>query len=151
MPLTSDQIALVKENWRRVSTSSGNILARRFYSRLFALDPSLEGTLFRETDMEQQGKKLADTLSFAVKGLDHLEFLVPAIGQLGDRHQGYGVSEQHYELVKVALLDALRTCSERENGEFDSATEAAWSATYNALAEIMKSGSTGPSAAVPGI
>ena len=147
--LTADQIALVKENWQRVSISSG-ILARRFYSRLFELDPKLESTLFRDTDMEQQGKKLADTLSFAVRGLDHLELLVPAIGQLGERHEGYGVSERHYDFVKQALLDALRSCSER-GGEFDEATEAAWVATYDTLAAIMKDGSQGASTAVPGI
>lgn len=137
-PLTPDHVRLVRQSWRLLE-SKQSMVAKLFYTRMFQLEPSLE-KLFRATDMEQQRKKFSDTITVAVKGLDHFEVLVPAIGQLGQRHTGYGVREEHYGIVKMALLESLGT----HLGEsFAGETEEAWSITYDVLAEIMKRGPSG--------
>lgn len=145
-PLTPEQVRLVKESWSDLAKRRG-LVTRRFYSRLFELDPSLK-SLFDETDMEQQGKKFADTLTFAVRGLDHFDILGPAIGQLGARHIDYGVEDRHYELVREALFDSFRS---NLGARFTEEIESAWLATYNALAEAMKKGPGTDSATIPGI
>ena len=46
-------------------------------------------------------------LTAAVKGLDHLEQLVPTVKALGRRHGTFGVTDAHYETVASALLWTL--------------------------------------------
>ncbi|MCB1078774.1 MAG: hypothetical protein KDM64_13220, partial [Verrucomicrobiae bacterium] len=62
-PPDSEQVKLVKTCWKTLAGRRAEMV-RCFYGRLFELEPSLKGSLFRDTDMEQQGKKLEDTLSF---------------------------------------------------------------------------------------
>lgn len=144
-PPDAEQVKLVRASWRKLSTTGQRAqMVQCFYGRLFELDPAIRDRLFRDTDLVQQGKKLEDTLSFVVKGLDHFEFLVPSVGLLGERHTGYGVTEAHYDLLRQALLDALGATL---GDQFGSAECDAWRATYDALAGIMKQG---PAAAAAG-
>ena len=39
----------------------------------------------------------------AVENLNNLEAIVPAVQDLGRRHAGYGVQDQHYDSVASAL------------------------------------------------
>ena len=50
-------------------------------------------------DMGAQHRKLAQMLTAAVKGLDHLNRLVPVVQDLGRRHARYGVTDAHYDTV----------------------------------------------------
>jgi hemoglobin-like flavoprotein len=143
-PPDAEQVKLVRASWRKLSATGQRAqMVQCFYDRLFELDPAIRDRLFRDTDIVQQGKKLEDTLSFVVKGLDHFEFLVPSVGLLGERHTGYGVTEAHYDLLRQALLDALGATL---GDQFGSAECDAWRATYDALAGIMKQGPAAASA-----
>ncbi len=145
-PLTPGQVKLIKESWRILAPKLG-LVAKQFYARLFDLDPGLEA-FFSKIAMDQQGKKFTDTITIVVKGLDHFEMLVPAIGQLGSRHEGYGVKDEHYVVVKRALLGALGS---NLGDRFAGGTQEAWSITYDALAEIMKKGQQEGPVTIPGI
>jgi len=134
--LSPIQVSLVKASWKEIAPQSEEI-ARRFYANLFELD-STTRLLFEDTDMHAQGMKLMDIFTFVIKGLDQLEFLAPAIGDLGRNHLGYGVKTEHYALVEQALMEALR--SELKES-FTCETEEAWRITYDYLATIMKKGS----------
>ncbi len=71
----------------------------------------------------------------AVKGLNDIDKLVPAVESLGVRHAGYGVVDKHYDTVAEALLWAL------EQGLGDSFTpevKAGWTEIYLLLAGVMK-------------
>ncbi|CAN5766391.1 hypothetical protein BH11GEM2_BH11GEM2_10810 [soil metagenome] len=117
--------------------------ATLFYGRLFELDPSLR-SLFTSTDMAEQRKKLMQMITVAVRGLDHLDQIVPAVQALGRRHGGYGVTDSHYDTVGAALLWTL------EQGLGDAYTPAvheAWATTYGTLASVMKSAAAEPLAA----
>ena len=109
--------------------------AALFYGRLFEVDPSLR-PLFK-TDLKEQGKKLMTMIGVAVKGLDTLDQLVPAVQNLGRRHAGYGVTDAHYETVGGALLWTL----EKGLGSaFTPDVKSAWTTVYTVLATTMKAG-----------
>jgi hemoglobin-like flavoprotein len=107
--------------------------AKLFYGRLFEIDPSLQ-KMFR-TDMTEQRRKLMQMLMGAVKGLDHLDKLVPVVKDLGQRHATYGVEEQHYDTVGAALLWTL---GKGLGDAFTPETEEAWVAVYGLLSSVMK-------------
>jgi hemoglobin-like flavoprotein len=130
--MTGDQVKAVQESWRKVLPISATA-AELFYSRLFVLDPSLQA-LFKG-DMKAQGRKLMAMIGAAVAGLNDLPKLVPAVQDLGRRHGGYGVKDQHYETVGAALLWTL------EKGLGDAFTpdaKSAWTQVYGVLATTMK-------------
>jgi hemoglobin-like flavoprotein len=130
--MSPEQIHLVKSTWSKVEPIS-DTAATLFYNRLFELDPALR-PLFT-SDLGEQKKKLMQTLSFAVAGLNNLEGLLPVVRQLGKRHVGYGVKDSHYDTVAAALLWTL----EKGLGpEWTPEAKAAWTTVYLALAGTMK-------------
>ena len=105
----------------------------KFYDHLFSLDPALKG-MFKE-DMSVQSKKLVRMLATLVAGLESLETIVPTLEALAIRHVGYGVRDEHYNVVGQSLLWTL----EQQLGEaFTPEVRNAWIATYVLIAETMK-------------
>lgn len=132
-PMTPESRQIVQQTWQSVLPIA-DTAAALFYGRLFELDPSLR-PMFAKSDMKEQGKKLMQMIAVAVKGLDRLDELVPAVEALGRRHVGYGVQDGHYDTVGRALLWTLA----RGLGDaFTPAAEAAWTETYVTLASVMR-------------
>jgi hemoglobin-like flavoprotein len=130
--MNREQIKLVQESFEKV-VPIADAAAALFYGRLFDLDPALE-SLFKG-DMNEQGRKLMQMIGVAVKSLDRLEQVLPAVRALGARHAGYGVREKDYDTVGGALIWTLR----KGLGEdFTPETEAAWAEVYTTLAGVMK-------------
>lgn len=130
--MTVIDIILVKDSFRKVVPIADQA-ASLFYARLFELDPSLR-PLFRG-DLQEQGQKLMTMLATAVASLGKRDAILPALRQLGARHAGYGVRDEHYATVGAALLWTL----EKGLGpEFTPEVRAAWTATYTFLADTMK-------------
>jgi hemoglobin-like flavoprotein len=130
--MTPEQIELVKGSWAKVLPISDKA-AELFYGKLFELDPSLK-SLFKG-DMAEQGKKLMKMVNTAVNGLDRLNDIVPAVQQLGVRHIGYGVKDEHYDTVGAALLWTLGAGL---GDAFTEETKQAWATVYGILADTMK-------------
>ena len=131
----TNEIALVQSSWEQVLPIA-DTAAQLFYGRLFELDPSLRG-LFRQTDMAEQRKKLMQMITVAVRGLERLNELLPAVEALGLRHANYGVTSAHYDTVGDALIWTL------EQGLADAFTaevRSAWIETYTTLAAVMQRG-----------
>ena len=97
---------LIRTTWAQVVPIADQAAAL-FYQRLFEIDPSARD-LFRATDMVQQRKKLLQVLGVAVSSLDNLGALVKTVEDLGRRHAGYGVKDEHYDSVGAALLWTLQ-------------------------------------------
>ena len=97
MSLTPEQKRLVRSTWALVRPIQEEA-ARLFYGRLFETDPSTRH-LFAHSDMKRQGRMLMQTINIAVTSLDRLEQILPAIEDLGRRHAGYGVTDEHYASV----------------------------------------------------
>ena len=130
--LTVTQKTLVQDSFATIAPIADDA-AVLFYDRLFELDPSLKA-LFRG-DMQEQRKKLMQMLAAAVKGLDRLDQLVPAVQELGKRHVGYGVADSHYDTVGEALLWTLEMGLGRG---FTPEVKEAWTTVYGLLATTMK-------------
>ncbi len=122
--ITERQKRLVQESWADV-VPIAETAAELFYGHLFELDPSLKA-MFAHSSMKEQGKKLTQMITVAVKGLDHLGTIVPAVEALERQHVGYGVQDSHYETVGVALLWTLEQGLDER---FTPETAAAWTTT----------------------
>ena len=129
-------VSLVQQTWDQVLPIADDA-AQLFYGRLFELDPSLR-PMFAHSDMKEQRKKLMQMIGVAVRGLNKIDELLPAIRALGKRHVGYGVADHHYDTVGAALLWTL------EQGLGDAFTPEAresWTLVYTTLASVMKAAS----------
>src|SRR5262245_46372738 len=85
--------------------------------------------------MVAQRKKLLQTLSFAINGLNDFDALASKVEDLGRRHARYGVTDAQYDSVGVALLSTL------EQGlghEWTPAVASAWTEVYQLLSRIMR-------------
>ena len=132
--MTERQIELVQSSFTKVDAIS-DTAAGIFYGKLFELKPEFEETLFRNTDVKEQGKKLMNMLKIAVLGLSDLSKLVPAVEQLGIRHAGYGVKDDHYNTVAEALIYTLGVGL---GDDFTDEVKEAWVTCYILLADTMK-------------
>lgn len=129
--MTPEQIQLCKSSWANVVPIADQAAAL-FYQNLFEADPSLK-PLFKG-DMEEQGKKLMDMISSAVRLLDKPDVLIPVVQRLGAGHVKYGVEDSHYETVGGALI---KTLSMGLGDAFTPETEEAWLAAYTILSSTM--------------
>jgi len=130
--MTPQQKTLVQTTFAQVAPIADQAAAM-FYAKLFELDPSLRPMF--TTDLTEQGRKLMRMIGMAVNGLDRLDELVPVVRQLGTRHAGYGVRDEHYDTVAAALLWTL------EQGlgpAFTPNVKDAWTTVYGVLASTMK-------------
>ena len=131
---TETDIMLVRQTFDLVVPIAG-VAADLFYERLFYMAPSLRPMF--PTDMRDQKRKLMVMLAMAVNGLGDLDKLVPQLMQLGARHAGYGVKDEHYKVVGEALIWTL------ERGLADAFTpevERAWVRVYLLMAATMQAG-----------
>jgi hemoglobin-like flavoprotein len=139
--MTEEQKRLVQTTFARV-TPGMDAAAAAFYGRLFQLDPGLR-PLFTG-DMREQGRKLMRMIGLAVAGLDRLDELVPVVQQLGIRHATYGVRDEHYDTVAIALLWTLE---QGLGAAFTPEAREAWTAAYDLLASTMKAAAASAAAA----
>lgn len=136
MSLTARQKSLVQTSWSQVEPIA-ETAATLFYAKLFELDPALK-PLFT-SDPKEQGKKLMTMIAFAVRGLDNLAALVPAVQNMGKRHTGYGVQDSHYATVGAALIWTL---GQGLGPAFTDEVKEAWTTVYTILADTMKAGAS---------
>lgn len=132
--MTSHDAALVQESFRKLGPITDQ-MAALFFVRLFELDPSLRRQFCG--NMGQQSRRLVRLVAAAVRSLDHLERLQPAIRRLGVRQACHGARDEHYALSGSALLWTL----EKTLGpEFTPAVKNAWTQFYTILANAMLDG-----------
>src|SRR5712672_3226815 len=109
--MTATDKRLVRASLPSIAELSGPI-AMLFYGRLFQMDPRLR-PMFKQ-DIEVQGRKLMDMLTALTTNLNDFGGLIPVLKALGQRHAGYGVRPEHYQLVTDSLIWALGTALENE-------------------------------------
>lgn len=134
MSLTDAEKLLVTESFAKVAPISEKA-AELFYNRLWEIDPETK-TLFKSTNMREQGRKLMQTLATAVGALHNLEGIVPVVQQLGKRHIAYGVKKEQYDTVGQALIWTLE---QGLGADFTPETRDAWVKVYGLLASVATS------------
>jgi hemoglobin-like flavoprotein len=130
--MTPRQVELVQTTWEQCVPIADQAAAL-FYGKLFELEPNLK-PMFK-SDIKEQGRKLMQMITAAVRGLNDLNRLVPVVQDLGRRHVGYGVQDRHYDTVGTALIWTL------DKGLGDAFTvevKDAWTTVYTVLATTMK-------------
>lgn len=110
----------------------GEAPIQRFYERLFERAPHLR-PLF-SSDIKRQSRKFLQSLRVIVNSLSATERAAPVLQRLGERHRGYGVTADHYEVVGGVLID---TFSEVLEEDFTDEVREAWSAAFRLIASIM--------------
>jgi len=130
--MTPEQISLVQTSWQKVVQIKEKA-AELFYGKLFEMDPALK-PLFKG-DLTEQGRKLTGMINTVVVKLDNLGEIVPAVQDLGKRHVGYGVKDEHYDTVAGALLWTLGAGL---GDAFTDEVKEAWTSAYMILAGAMK-------------
>ncbi|RAY12468.1 hypothetical protein DPM19_25360 [Actinomadura craniellae] len=122
---------LLKENFALVA-GNGDDVAAYFYADLFERDPALRPMF--PASMAKQHEMLLTALTQIVGLVDNVPDLVPYLQDLGRRHRGYGVTDDHYPVVGASLLATLRHFS---GPEWDETLEQDWSAAYGVVADTM--------------
>jgi len=107
--------------------------ADSFYQRLFTSYPQAQ-KLFAHTDMKRQKNSLMATLATIVAIVERGDNLMPTLQRLGERHQRYGVTADHYPLVGSVLLETFK---EYIGPSFSFAMEEAWSKAFEIISSHM--------------
>jgi hemoglobin-like flavoprotein len=144
--MTPDRRQLVTESWKALAPNGPQVGAI-FYRRLFEIDPSLR-PLFKDAILDEQVRKLITMLDLIVHWLDIPERLVPVLKQLGARHHGYGVQDEHYGKVGTALMGTLE---EGLGDKFTPDLRSAWAEAYLLISSLMRRGAAKVSGAFPAI
>lgn len=111
--------------------------ARSFYQTLFKEYPEVK-VLFAEVNIEQQEKKLMDSLALIVESFRNIELLQGIIKKLGKRHLSYQVIAQHYQIVGGVLVATLKKYLGKE---WTAEVERVWIDAYHAIVDLMLEGS----------
>jgi nitric oxide dioxygenase len=129
--MTPEQIKIVRLTFAQAMNRKVEV-GMIFYERLFAIAPDTK-VLFRG-DIEEQSRKLMDTLAIAISNLRDTPALVGMLEALAHRHVTYGVRAEHYDKVGEALLWTL----EKVFGvAFTGEVRNAWATLYRIVAETM--------------
>jgi nitric oxide dioxygenase len=114
------------------ATRTPGALAETFYRRLFEAEPGFRAMF--PADLTGQERKLTAILATAVASIDRLDALVPAVENLGRRHQALGVRHEHYAPVGAALIAAIEDCAGRP---LDAAAREGWRRAFAWLTATM--------------
>lgn len=125
-------VEVLESSFIQIQANSDNF-AIAFYQNLFTDYPEIK-PLFINTDMEQQGKKLFDSLVLVVENVRHPELLRKALKELGKRHIKYQVLPSHYPLVGDSLLKTLKCYL---GSEWTPEVKQAWNDAYQTISNIM--------------
>jgi hemoglobin-like flavoprotein len=126
------QVELVRSSFASVQPIATQAAAM-FYDRLFERQPGV-AQLFT-SDMAIQGQRLMAMIGGAVALLDRPQLLQQTLEELGRRHVGYGVRDEHYDAVGGALLDTLAAGL---GTAFTPEHRAAWATLYAHISATMQ-------------
>ena len=110
--------------------------AHSFYQNLFLKYPEVE-PLFANTSMEEQEKKLIESLVLVIDNLRNLAYLSHLLKNLGKRHLKYGAIAEHYQLVGDSLLTTLGDYLEPR---WTPEIKQAWADAYHIIVDLMIEG-----------
>jgi class 3 adenylate cyclase/hemoglobin-like flavoprotein len=122
--LVQSSIGLLLQHQKRFTAA--------LYWRLFELAPGAS-ELFRG-DMESQGQMLSHMLQFLVHAMARPGTMALGLGDLGRRHDAYGVTSGHYPAFRQAFLEAARTVL---GEKYTPQVESAWADTIDMIIRSM--------------
>lgn len=130
--MTTHQINLIKSSWK-MAAGDPVAVGGLFYGRLFKMAPELE-PLFRHASITEQSVKLTSLLSYVISKLDRLDDIATEVDKLAKRHVSYGVKEEHYAAVGLALIWTLKRALA---DDWTEELQDAWLLCYDTLSSAM--------------
>lgn len=110
-------------------------LVDRFYATLFTRNPGLRPMF--PNQMGSQKKKLLSSIILVVKNLRARDRTTDAVMDMGERHAGYGVKEEHYPIARDTLIEVMeRILADQWEPDFGLA----WREVLDAAAGVMIEG-----------
>lgn len=110
----------------------GNRLADVFYDELFTRKPQLRPMF--TNNLEGTKTKLLQTLEWIVNNLDRPAEVRAQARSLGKKHEGYGVTPEHYVVARDTLVFAMgKVAGDRWTRDL----EADWTLSFDLLAAMM--------------
>ena len=128
----------LKDNFALVG-ANGLDVAEYFYADLFARQPELR-SLF-PAGMTRQHEVLLGALSQIVSSVDDPDTLVPFLRDLGRRHHGFGVLDEHYGPVGASLLATLAYFT---GPGWSAELERDWTEAYGVVTKVMTEAAAEP-------
>jgi hemoglobin-like flavoprotein len=111
----------------------GEMIANRFYDRLFRDYPAIK-PVFANADLAEQKKNLLASLQFVIANVRQPEELTGALRDLAHRHLAYGAEREHYDAVMTTLL---LTLAETAGDAWTEPVGRAWRDALAVVKEIM--------------
>lgn len=112
-----------------------DVAALVFYQRLFDLAPQVRPMF--AGDIQGQGQRLMEKLAVLVAALDRPKDLEAELDELGAAFSGYGVADEHYAVVRRALLEMI---AEVTGPAWNAEARAAWGALFDVVETGLKRG-----------
>ncbi len=131
MGLSEKTIEIVKATAKPVA-DNGEAITTRMYEILFANHPETK-ELFKDASSDQH-KKLATAVAAYAANIDNLSVLDKAIEKMAQTHVNTAVKPEHYPMVGVSLLQAVKDVLG------DAATDdviEAWKEAYFFLGDVL--------------
>ncbi len=129
--LTDEQKQLIRDSYVTIARreySTGEM----FYERLFEIAPEFR-SLF-PNEMKAMRLKFIQAIGSVVNALELNEDVRPGVEELGQRHLGYGVKQEHYQKFGEAFIWAV---GQVLGDKFTPEVKAAWEALYHILADMI--------------
>jgi len=135
MPLTADQIAIIKATVP-ILEAGGEALTKHFYTRMFSHNPEVK-VFFNQAHQAQgtQPRALANSVLQYARHIEDLSGLGDLPAQIIHKHVSLNIPAEGYPIVGANLLASIREVLGPE-----TATDAvidAWKAAYGQLADIL--------------
>ena len=128
-------IELIKASFEKARPIADKVVAT-FYSYLFRTYPQVQ-PYFHNIEMEKQQELLINNLSFIVENLEYEDLIESHLYDLGQRHAGYGASEEFYEGVGQCLI---RSFAFYFGKEWTPELESEWIKAYTLISTLMLKG-----------
>ena len=131
-PTISDkQITLVRRSWEQLAHSTER-LSKKFYDRLFEIDPDLEALFGSRA--ESTARQFMSMLNVTVNGLEQLDVLQDSLNELGELHCRLGIEREDFEAMGIALIDSIGAEMEQH---MTPQIGDAWQAAYEVIVYLM--------------
>jgi hemoglobin-like flavoprotein len=130
--MTPEQVKLIKLSFAPIIARKREA-GRLFYQRLFEVAPEVM-PMFK-ADINAQAEKLMSTLGAMIGCLQDRPTFIAMLENLGRRHISYGVKDEHYDKVRIALLWALENML---GDAFTDDARKAWTELYETVASVMR-------------
>lgn len=135
--LTAEQIAILKRTFRQLNTGR---VANQFYSKLFELHPEVKSMFPSDTsELSIKLMSVFELVVFSFEEKNQNQFglqdaVIVPLRELGRKHDGKGVTPEHYQIANQLLLQAMQ----KEAPEvFTLEVQQCWSLALNHLAFAM--------------